>query len=693
MVSEHLNIELVNTLLASAVQSTEGRAQACDALLARFHQFPGPQQIACLNTVFEHGRANHNLDIFCALLSTVPETLLFDAASCLVLDSTWAYVALCLSGSEPPLQKQGAHILSKCAHSPKVPCLNGSEHAWRAFFALLGAGREKQLHLVEPALELFGHIGDLPAIWQKCVYGVYLRHPQSAVVYRTAIHLLQQPAGLVLELLGGLLQAINQNHYHALSTRAFQALSDFSSGVGPSEWPTVISSFTAVHWNVVAFWKALQSFLGHRPPVSAPLAQDLISSALRLPHLYLREQSLGLLVDALWDPHDYHKVLKLAGCVPRECLRGPVAEAVVQAAVEALVKCRDFPQISALMAVAGLGNVRVQIDAVSPDVALLARVNGFSPKSVDLLEYFRRHLRWETADAFLQLCAKDPLSQDELWELCGSPEKLSDSQLYVVLELAEPLGLPISPKVVDDSFTIIVSQGGKDTAVRSTDWRVCRASLAFVPTTETLDAIRVFKHLLDSQPNSVLPRLCQTVHDILQIRGPDPQLKDFVGVLHQRVQQIKRDPLYKDVLREFAKIVYSDKFVRCNGDISGDLVGLAQSCPFLRLELIQRIQLLDSVDVACYVTCLPAIADLYYQGAIVTNDERFALVSFWFICLSSTRCFLEHTFTCVRSLWRRSKEARRICGWGIVPSEFFCRPLVQIVKTTQTAWKIRQRAT
>ncbi|XP_048516956.1 uncharacterized protein LOC109540222 isoform X2 [Dendroctonus ponderosae] len=656
---ENLKPEFVCNFLLSALKNVDCKAESYKTLISSFALFPQRQQIDCINQVFQFGRENCNLDILCALVNTVSDILLFDEASCFINGNTWSYVAFCLSGFESHLQKQGAYILSRCANTPtginRVKCFNcpNREISWRAFFILIEIGREKQLHLVEPALNLFKHADDLPFIWQKCIYKIYLHHTQSVIVYRIAIHVLKQSfAGSDLqEMITLVFQAINKNQYNALSCKMFQTLGGFCSGLEAKDLEIIAKEFTTISWNVVSFWKTIQSILtgDNRREISATLCQDIMTSALNLPHVYIRDKCVKFLLAALWDGNDYEKVFKLVYSVAlnqdyvRLYCYSTVSESVIQSALADIVKCNirnvNFRKMYTLFAIVEfhrtpvLKSLQIQ-PIINHDISLLGRTFGMDV-ALFMLMYFSQHLHEESADTFLQMFTKDQIRRQEFLALFERPELFSDSQLYVALVLASKHlhhDIEIVPKLMENSFGISIIKSTNEFVIKSTDWKVCRASLDFIcnkgklSLSETQNAIQVFQHLLDSQPNNVLPKLYETVHKLLRLTEAPQLLIDFAAILHQHVFQIKKDQYYKDILSEFIKIVYSETFIRFNSDgfvaIGNDLVRLAESCSFLRFVLITQIGLLDSGDFDCYVTCLPAIADLYGQGTIVTSDER-----------------------------------------------------------------------
>lgn len=313
-------------LMKRDLKNPEIHKLAYQTLISYFKLFDKPNKIECINAAYYYCRAINNLDLICALLNHINGEYFYTESCCLSNDTFWILIENHISGQSSHLQKQGIQILTKyvCVNTTfnKVKDIfmsSDTEVAWQAFFLLIDVGREKQLHLVEPSLNLFKCIRHLPLLWQKCCYRIFLQHSQLTVIYKVAIDIFKrvfESQNELREMLKLVLPAINKHEYSLLSCEVFESLAHFCNCLSREHFQVVLEEITAISsWNPVSFWKVIKSVLTNindkQKYVSFEVIQRILVCANNLPHVYIRIETIKFIVASLWwDKTNQFKILE-----------------------------------------------------------------------------------------------------------------------------------------------------------------------------------------------------------------------------------------------------------------------------------------------------------------------------------------------------------------------------------------------
>lgn len=687
----HLNPEFIYNFLIISLSNTELKSKAYETLIFYFKLFQRVEQIKCLNAIFEFCFKNNNLDVFCALLNHIPKDVMYSEQCCLSNENVWLYVESCISGSQSHLQKQGEYILSKYIDS--FTTVNAIKHifissdfknSWQTFFVLIDMGREKQLHLITPSLDLFKYIFDLPFLWQKCVFKIFLEHSQSTIVYQVVIAILSRTYSLgnLKEVSKLVFQAINKNEYTDLSCEMFEALGRFCGELDKTELEIVVKELVQISWNIVSFWKAIHSVFTreNKANLKIDLFHEVVCCALNLPHVYIRNDCIDHLVNIFWDEEDYNNIFKIIQSLKptdniyfqNRKISNEVTYLVINNLLQFTDHFHDLQKNKICFMILECLNIDIwsqfqnclltlsphvvlftwRYYLLSSDINKLDLATLYGQIETFLTEYFNKYLLEETTDFFIEVCKVFIclFQTDIIVQVVSTPlfssEKYNNNQIYVALVLLQELlfkheyeelypDMEINIKSCGSSVVIHFSKnfvGINDIEVK--DSRICgecinlifkqnKNEFAFDSTKEILD---VFTNFIEFQNNKVLYRVSQKLYDLLLRTTCKNLVIDFVNVWQKKLLQIKKDQYFKDIVNEFIKLMYSELYLNYNIDdiasINNIFLELSESYLVIRLNLIKALRKLCADSFSYNEMCLELVTDIYIQGAITTKDER-----------------------------------------------------------------------
>lgn len=305
---------------------TETCKVAYQTFISYFQLCNKPTKIQFINDAYKNCLTINNLDLICALLNHIDGEYFFTERCCFSSDSFWIFIEQFISGDIPHLQKQGIQILTKyvCSNTTfnKVRGIflsSDTEMAWQAFLLLIDVGREKQLHLVEPSLNLLKYLKHLPFLWQKCCYRIFLQHSQLTIIYKVVIGIFKRvfdSQDELREILKLVLPAINKHEYSLLSCEVFDSLAHFCDCLSTKHFQVVLEEITAMpSWNSVSFWKVIESVLTNiddkQKYVSFEVIQSILVCANNLTNVYIRNESCKFIVASFWNETNHLQMFKI----------------------------------------------------------------------------------------------------------------------------------------------------------------------------------------------------------------------------------------------------------------------------------------------------------------------------------------------------------------------------------------------
>ncbi|CAG9765192.1 unnamed protein product [Ceutorhynchus assimilis] len=612
---ENLSPKFIYNFLIASLNIPESKSKAFETLTLYFQIFSVSEKILCLNKVFEFSMANNNLDIFCALLNATDKQVMNDENCCFNIENSnfWNYIESCISNQKSHLQKQGGYVLAKYTDS--------NDESWKAFFILIDVGREKQLHLIGPSLNLFKYIKGLPFLWQKCVYKIYLEHTQTTIVYQVAIEMLKQSylEENLKEIFRILFPAINKNEYSYLSNEMFEGLHDFCLKLNKNQLEIVAKELIAVSWNSVSFWKVIQSVFDNKASEKINLYQEVISCAANLTNVFIRHTSIQFLIKSFWDETNYEKLIKIGSC----CFE--------------LTKHNNFDYLQdckvSLKVLFMFKDDPKKINHLKIWKQCRNYLSDYELGTV-LVDFYMTHLDADNCDLFINLFVNASIESQSLnaiiiHEPLFAPQNYNQYQLYASLALARS-GIDI--KIHKNKEAIIIRYNDK-AVIEVKDFGICNACLVDIifkwyPNYEDPVFVEIVTHIVKSQGNKVLCYLYGKLKSLLEFTTSENLVVHFINLFYQNLLQIKRDQYFKTIAIKFIEaLLCSSHYFSTYSFLQTNyysLVEFSKSSSLIRLSWLQNIRKLYSNDkeVCLNETFLEYIWPIYMQGMKITKDER-----------------------------------------------------------------------
>ncbi|XP_071050824.1 uncharacterized protein [Onthophagus taurus] len=173
---------------------------------------------------------------------------------------------------------------------------------WESFFTLIEASEEKQLHLVEPSLNLLKNIDKLAFIWVQCVFEKLLNHMQLSVVYKTASFILDFKLISIndyKDCIKSLLLGINKNDFSEYTQNFFKNFHSYVLKIEPARYRIILEESAKINWTPFAAWlfynhctKRFSSFILSLSDFE--IIKSILHNLEKLPHRYIRNGCFDL---------------------------------------------------------------------------------------------------------------------------------------------------------------------------------------------------------------------------------------------------------------------------------------------------------------------------------------------------------------------------------------------------------------
>lgn len=184
----------------------------------------------------------------------------------------------------------------------KLPEFNAqdTESAWHAFFMLSHVSREKQIHLVKPALTFLPDLFRLHSLWIKTAYFILLSHAQNEVVSLAAIHILNSKwfgniANFLL-LHKHLLEAISKTDYSIVTIETFVVLGNYLSLCPDETFWILLKESNKLAWNPLNMWLYCKNAFKRSSLkyVKCEVITSFLKHLQALPHKFIRNGCMCL---------------------------------------------------------------------------------------------------------------------------------------------------------------------------------------------------------------------------------------------------------------------------------------------------------------------------------------------------------------------------------------------------------------
>lgn len=208
------------------------------------------------------------------------------------------------------------HLIRRSLYYLKLPesTIENTEKAWTAFFILSHVAREKQIHLVKPALVFLNDLFSLNPLWIKTVYSILLSHAQHEIVSYTIINLLSskwfQNEYHFSLLYKDLLESFSKIDYSKATTEAFNNLGEFITTCSDKLFWLTLEDSIAIPWNPINKWLFCKNIFKRNclKEMKFVIINKHILHLQELPHKYIRSGCIKLclkFVASRCDASDY----------------------------------------------------------------------------------------------------------------------------------------------------------------------------------------------------------------------------------------------------------------------------------------------------------------------------------------------------------------------------------------------------
>jgi hypothetical protein len=232
----------------------------------------------------------------------------------LKFDDYWLLLMDCIVSQHSYQRKQAVYLLSrsvevafKANNSNCFPKylkaendVDDIEKMWRNYLILLDVSNEKQLHIIEPSLQMLYSIKKLHILWRVRLYKIFLNCSQNVVVYKTAMFILQNESDWSDSryIISDVLFSINKNECNVDSKRIFREIGNFCNKLNEQQFQILLRESLSIPWIPAAIWCFCNSVFNTATNFSIPLSlMENITKKLKLiPHKFIREGCLDIVL-------------------------------------------------------------------------------------------------------------------------------------------------------------------------------------------------------------------------------------------------------------------------------------------------------------------------------------------------------------------------------------------------------------
>lgn len=198
------------------------------------------------------------------------------------------------------------------------------EGAWNAFFTLSSICREKQIHLVKPALMFLNDLYYLHPLWVKTMYSIVFCHAQNEVVSHAVVNILNsnwfKSNENFLLLCKKFVETLSKIDYSDATIDGFTALGQYINRCSDEVFWKILKESRNISWNPINMWLFCKNIFKREQLKELNIVEinKYILCLQKLPHKYIRNgciQACFNFIKALSDFLYFEDLLKLARVV------------------------------------------------------------------------------------------------------------------------------------------------------------------------------------------------------------------------------------------------------------------------------------------------------------------------------------------------------------------------------------------
>lgn len=290
--------------------------------------------LVCLETVL----ASNNIEVLCCVIEYFLQCdTNLEICSLLIKYDIFEKISALISSYETINQRQGVFLLQQIKYyvinnelyaTPascyiKLPEFSTKdvETSWNAFFILSGICREKQIHLVKPALTFLDDLFCLHPLWVKTIYEIVFFHSQNEIVSHAVEKILTsewyEKHENFLLLRKNLLKTLSKIGYSRATIAGFAALGQYVEKRTDEVFWIILEESSEICWNPLNMWLFCKNMFkkNNLKELKISIISQYVSFLQKLPHKFIRSGCIRLclmFVGILSDQLSLEDLIKLA---------------------------------------------------------------------------------------------------------------------------------------------------------------------------------------------------------------------------------------------------------------------------------------------------------------------------------------------------------------------------------------------
>lgn len=268
----------------------------------------------CLDAIL----SSDNIEVLCCVIEYFLQSTNANSEICslLIRYDVFEKVSALISSHETIKQRQGIFLLHQLNAyiifnefyatpaalyiRPDFSSKKNVEISWNAFFILSSICREKQIHLVKPALTFLDDLFYLNPLWVKTIYHILFSHSQNEIVAYAILKILtSQWFGKMdnfLSLHKKLLVTLTKIDYSDATVNGFDALGQFVKKCTEEQFWIILKESCEIPWNPINMWLFCKNIFKRDDlnQLRISVISKFILHLQKLPHKYIRSGCIRL---------------------------------------------------------------------------------------------------------------------------------------------------------------------------------------------------------------------------------------------------------------------------------------------------------------------------------------------------------------------------------------------------------------
>ncbi|XP_018331374.2 uncharacterized protein LOC108741184 isoform X2 [Agrilus planipennis] len=171
--------------------------------------------------------------------------------------------------------------------------------AWKYFFSLSEISKEKQIHLLEPALPLLSKISILHPLWLGYISNSFLVHSHKIISYQTLHYLFENKlcdnVNVFQRIVKNILLVLNDTEYSTYTLKSFALLEQFLVASADNLFRIFLKNLFEMNCAPVPFYFMCKTILHCNKALEKTEIEKLITTTEQLPNTFIRYECIFLI--------------------------------------------------------------------------------------------------------------------------------------------------------------------------------------------------------------------------------------------------------------------------------------------------------------------------------------------------------------------------------------------------------------